>query len=264
MAAVNDILYVDCDTEKHTPAMWSSYHAARSDTVGQPERCIEALLPLSHEKVATPKIIRHGMELAKKTNEHLNPHQAPVLVVNQPLYDFTKKMQWTFPDIFGEDKFVVMLGGLHTEMAFWSTMEDLLRESGWPETLKNAGIVKTEAAATAFLKASNVMRTRYAHQVTVMVLDSLLKRAYEDSGTEMAVEDWVVVTSQQSSTFKFWLLVHKYQQIIFMFIRAHRERKLELMVTTLQKLVPLFFALDHQNFRQVDSNLYPGPGRPTR
>ncbi len=33
-----------------------------------------------------------------------------------------------------------------------------------------------------------------------------------------------------------------------MFIRAHRERKIELMVTTLRKLVPLFFALDHQNY----------------
>jgi hypothetical protein len=157
-------------------------------------------------------------------------------------------MQWTFPDNFGEDKFVVMLGGLHIEMALWSTMGDLLRGSGWPEALKEAGLVKTEAAATAFLKASNVMRTRYAHQVTVVVLDSLLKRAYEDSGTEVAREDWVVVASQESPTFKFWLLVHKYQQIIFMFIRAHRERKFELMVTTLRKLVPLFFALDHQNY----------------
>ena len=139
MAAVNDILYVDCDTEKHTPAMWSSYHAARSDTVGQPEKCIEALLPLFHEKAATPEMIRHGMELVKKTTEHINPHQAPVLVVDQPLYGLAKKMKWTFPDIFGEDKFVVMLGGLHIEMALWSTMGDLLHGSGWPETLKKLG-----------------------------------------------------------------------------------------------------------------------------
>ena len=59
-----------------------------------------------------------------------------VLVVNQPLYDLTKKMQWTFPNIFGEDKFVVMLGGLHIETALWNTTGDLLRLSGWPETLK--------------------------------------------------------------------------------------------------------------------------------
>lgn len=248
MTAVHDTLYMECDTDKRTPVMWSSYHAARSDTVGQPEKGTEALLPLFHEKAATPEMIRHGMKVVKETTEHLNPHQVPVLVVDQPLYDLAKKMQWTFPDIFGEDKFVVMLGGLHIEMALWSTMGDLLHGSGWPETLKKAGLVKTEAAATAFLKASNAMRTRYAHQVTLVVLDSLLKRAYEDSGKKMALEDWVVEASQQSPTFKFWLLVHKYQQIIFMFIRAHRERKLELMVTTLRKLVPLFFALDHQNY----------------
>jgi len=171
-----------------------------------------------------------------------------VLVVDQPLYDLAKKMQWTFPDVFGADKFEVMLGGLHTEMALWSTMRDLLRGCGWPESLKEAGLVKAEAAALAFLKETNVMRTRYAHQVTVVVLNSLLKRAYEHSGTHLAFDDWAVEASHSSPTFKFWLLVHKYQQIIFMFIRAHQERKFELMVTTLRMLVPLFFALDHQNY----------------
>lgn len=29
-------------------------------------------------------------------------------------------MQWTFPETFGEDKFAVMLGGLHIEMALWA------------------------------------------------------------------------------------------------------------------------------------------------
>ena len=36
MTAVHDTLYVDSDTEKNTPVMWSSFHAARSDAVGQP------------------------------------------------------------------------------------------------------------------------------------------------------------------------------------------------------------------------------------
>ena len=255
MTAVHDTLYVDSDAEKATPVMWSSFHAAQSNAVGQPHKSIEALLPLFREKAATPEMIPHGMELVKKTTEHLNPHQVPVLVVDQPLYDLAKKMQWTFPDIFGEDRFVVMLGGLHIEMALWSTMGDLLHGSGWPETLKEAGIVKTESAATAFLKASNVMRTRYAHQVTAVVLDSLLKPAYKDCGTEMTLEEWVIVASQGNPTFKFWQLVHKYQQIIFMFIRAHRERKFELMVTTLQKLCSRSSELC-----KVDSNSYKRPG----
>ena len=49
--------------------------------------------------------------------------------------------------------------------------------------------MKTDAAGTVFLKASIVMKTRYAHQVTAMELDYLLKRVYKDSGTEMDFED---------------------------------------------------------------------------
>ena len=141
-----------------------------------------------------------------------------------------------------------MLGGLHIEMALWSTMGDILLGSGWRKTMNEAGLVKTQAAATTFLKTSNPMRSRYAHQLTGVVIDSLLKQVYEGSGTDMTLDDWAVVASQESPTFKCWLLIHKYQKIIFMFIRAHPKRKFELMVNTLRKLVPLLFAHDHQNY----------------
>ena len=157
MTAVHNSLYVDFDVENGTPFMWFSFHAARSDADGLPEILIESLLPLFQEKAATPEMIQHGMELVTKIIEYLNPHQIPVLVIDQPLYDLAKKMQWTFFDIFGEDKFVVMLGGFHIEMSLWSSMGDLLRGSGWPLVLKEAGLVKTQAAVTAFLTASNVM-----------------------------------------------------------------------------------------------------------
>ena len=123
-------------------------------------------------------------------------------------------------------------------------MVDLLFGSGWPETLNEAGLVKTHTAATAFRKASNPVRTRYANRGTVVVLNSLLKRAYEDSGTDMTLAEWAMVASQESPTFKFWLLIHRYQQITFMFIRAHREPKFELLVT----IFSLFFSLDHQHY----------------
>jgi len=46
---------MDSDTERGTPAMWSSFHAARSDAIGQPEKSIEALLPLFNEKAANSR-----------------------------------------------------------------------------------------------------------------------------------------------------------------------------------------------------------------
>ena len=78
---------------------------------------IHAKKQLIHERAATPEMTRHGMELVKKSTLHLNPSQIPVMAVDQPLYDLAKKNQWTFPDSLGEDRFVVLLGGLHIEMA---------------------------------------------------------------------------------------------------------------------------------------------------
>ena len=45
--------------------------------------------------------------------------------------------------------------------------------SGWPESLKDAGIVNSLAAGMRLLKAVNIIKTRYAHQVTTAVLDIL-------------------------------------------------------------------------------------------
>ncbi len=116
-----------------------------------------------------------------------------------------------------------MLGGLHIEMALWATMGDFLQGSGWPEVLAEAGIALTVAAAISYLRANDPMRIRYAHQITVMVLDSLLKRAYVDGGSEMIFDDWVSVACKEKPTVQFYLLIHKYEQLIFMFIRSHRE-----------------------------------------
>ena len=248
MKMVQENMQVNFESETDPPIMWSAYHATRLDAVGSTEKCIEAMLPLFRDKAATPKMIRHGMYLVKKTTEFLNSQQIPIMVVDQPLFDIAKKMQWTFPELFGEDRFLVMLGGLHIEMALWATMGDFLRGSGWPEALAEAGIALTVPAAISYLKANDPMRTRYAHQITVVVLDYLLKLAYEDDESEMTFDNWVCVACKEKPTVQFWLLIHKYEQLIFMFIRSHRERKFTLMVATLRKLVLLFFALDHQNY----------------
>ena len=118
--------------------------------------------PLFHEKAATAAMIRHWMELVGKTTDFLIAGQIVVLVVDQPLYAIAKTIQWTFPEKFGEDIFVVLLGSLHIEMALWSTIGDMMQGAGWVEALVEAGVTKLEAAATALLKSSYVMRTRYS------------------------------------------------------------------------------------------------------
>lgn len=88
---------------------------------------------------------------------------------------------------------------------------------------------------------------RHACQVTVGTHNTLLKQVYEDSGIEMAfvLEDWVLLASQESPTFKFWLLKQIPTDHIHLWISG---TKFKLLIITQWKLVPLLFSLDHQNY----------------
>ena len=70
---------------------------------------------------------------------------------------------------FGEDQFVVMLAGLHIEMAAFKALGGWLDGSGWTDRLVQAGVAKV-GMADSFLKASHITRTRHAHQVTAAAL----------------------------------------------------------------------------------------------
>ena len=82
-------------------------------------------------------------------------------------------MKWA--EKYGEDKMVVMFGGLHIEMAALNTLGDWLRGSG----LAQADIVATPGTADSFLRATNVTSTRIAHQITAAAMHILQHRAHE-------------------------------------------------------------------------------------
>ena len=73
--------------------------------------------------------------------------------------------------MYGKDKFVVMFGGLHIEMAAVRTLGDCvwLQDSGWVETLVQTEIT-TAGTADSFLCAAHDARTRRAHQVIAAAL----------------------------------------------------------------------------------------------
>jgi hypothetical protein len=79
--------------------------------------CISALLPLFPDQAHSPAMIRHTMNVVKHNVEHLNPGQVTVITFNQPLYALAKQVQWNCIDTHGEQHFLIMLGGLHVEMA---------------------------------------------------------------------------------------------------------------------------------------------------
>ena len=105
---------------------WSAYHAGHSTKTPKHED-MSALLPVWREDSKSPAMIKHSMNIVKDVVEYLNPGQTPVCAFDQPLFALAKRIQWHQPDPYG--KFVTMMGPLHTEMTFMSTIGDALQDS---------------------------------------------------------------------------------------------------------------------------------------
>ena len=236
--------------EKGNAVSWSAYHAAMQEQDEDHMKTLSYLLPLFYEKAATPAMIKHGMDVVRLATEYLNPEQIPVIAFDAPLYSLAKFIQWRWSDTHGEDKIIVMFGGLHIEMAMWNTYGDYLEDSGWTNALTQAGVA-SPGTADSYLKASHLTRTRYAHQVTALTLAKLQYEAFmETSGPhdDKAMEDWRKKMVQVSPTFQYWDTVLEMEIIGLIFIRSHREGNFQLYVESVKKLVPFFFAFDHQNY----------------
>ena len=234
--------------DKHDRIAWGAYHASlQPDESVQPG--ISSLLPLFHEKAATIAMMKHGMTTISHTISICNPDQVPVMVVDQPLFAIAKQIQWRWSDELDESKFIVMLGGLHIEMAVWRMAGDLLEDSGWTNILADAGIASA-GTAESFIHASHVTKTRHAHQVTALSLAKLQQEAFETEQTsgETCFETWRQSMIEKVPVFKFWNMILELEILGLVFVRSHRERNFQLYVEVIEALAPWFFALDHTNY----------------
>ena len=187
-----------CLTEKVTDAIsitWAVYHATQKR--GKPfEVSISSLLPLIRDQAHSVATIKHAVEKIRDTVAFLDPGQTPVLAADQPLYALAKQIQWQWPD-YGEDKFVIMFGGLHIELALLRSIGTLLQDSGWTSAICEANGASS-GTAESFLTASSITRTRQAHLITACRLHNLMKKAFQDYCTDepgspqLGLEDWCV------------------------------------------------------------------------
>ena len=150
--------------------------------------CTSSVIPLFYEKSATPAMIKHGMDVIRQAIQYLNPGQIPVTTFDRPLFALVKFVQWKWPDTYGERVHLLMLGGRHTEMIRWHTLEDVLEGSGWTTSLTESGVAPS-GKADSFLRAAHLTRTRHAHQVTLLNLHNLQKEAFMLS--ELPKDFWV-------------------------------------------------------------------------
>ena len=117
---------------------WSAYHASLQPYSDRPVATI-ALLPVFNENSHSVAMITHALKQIKENTQYLNPEQCPVLTVDQPLHAISKQIQWHNAD-YGEDSLVVMMGGLHIEMAVLRMIGRWLDNSAWISAFQLAGL----------------------------------------------------------------------------------------------------------------------------
>ena len=184
---VKNSLHIDVLNKEHNLS-WSSYHSAKLEKIGA-ARALTALLPLFRDQAHTPAMIYHAMVLIQKQIEYLNPGQIPIMTVDQPLFAIAKEIQWLKPECLGEDKFLVMMGDLHIEMAFMKCLGDWLEGSGWMALLSLAEITTSGKADSMLSGSSNITLCRYLHKVTASALHIKKKEAYSEYLKE-CTEEW--------------------------------------------------------------------------
>jgi hypothetical protein len=170
---------------------------------------ITGLLPLFRYNAHSLAMVKHGMNVIQQATEHVSHAQMPVITIDQPLYAIGEKIQWSWPLQYGEEKYVVMMGGLHIEMALFGAIGGWLNGSEWVAVMTTANVT-TEGRADALQKGSYTSRAQLAHQVTAAALDILQKRAYttykEDSTTTdmLTFEDWRQQMNEAHPQCAYW------------------------------------------------------------
>ena len=199
-------------------------------------------------------MILHSFNVVEKAVRHLNPGQIPIIAFDQPLYALAKLIKWYWPDAYGEDKALVMFGGLHVEMTTLKAIGKWLEGSGWTSALVQANVA-FPGIAYSFLKATHVSRTRHAHQVTASTLNISMYNAYQeycerlDEGDDLLeYKAWCLMRKAECPQFQYWSITLQFEITILTFVKSLRERNFRLYTDALTALMPWFFALNHSNY----------------
>ena len=108
---------------------WSVFHSKQSLPLTK-DPDISAMLPIWRNSSKSPATIKHLLNVLIQAIHYLNEGQAAVVGFDQPLYAIAKRLQWHQPVLYGQDKLVIMLGALHTEMVILGCLGDWLQDSG--------------------------------------------------------------------------------------------------------------------------------------
>ncbi|KAE8740709.1 hypothetical protein FOCC_FOCC013765, partial [Frankliniella occidentalis] len=169
-------------------------------------------------------MIRHGMDLVIQLTKVLNSEQKAVMCLDLQLYIIAKKIQWHWPDLYGEREIVLLLGPLHIEQAFLRMLGEYMEGCGWTTIITHSGIA-TSGSAEALMKVTHIKRAREAHQITAAVLHCLLMEEFTNShpeGGDIELQQWIDERVKLSPTFLFWFTLLNLEIMLLDFVRSVR------------------------------------------
>lgn len=140
---------------------WALFHSQVKTLKPPLHQDLSVVLPLRRDDSKSPARIKHFLN-------YLNPGQAAVVVLDQPLFAIAKRIQWFSPNEYGQNKVVFMLSALHIEMVMLSYIGDLLEDNDWTVGLCNAGI--TTLGNDVLVTGDAVANSKYMRQVTARAL----------------------------------------------------------------------------------------------
>ena len=131
-----------------------------------------------------------------------------------------------------------------------NTVGDLLKESGWTTIITNTEVA-CSGVAESLVFGHDVVRAKYAHQVTASALYKLQNQAYmerEESAANMNFSEWGLKMERESPTFQFWSIILKMELVLFAFLRSVRSGNFQHYLDSMKKMIPWFLALDHFHY----------------
>ena len=193
-------------------------------------------------------MIYHAMVLIQKQVECLNPGEIPIMTVGQPRFAIAKEIQWLKPDCLGEDKFVVMTGDLHIEMALMN-LGDWLEGSGWAALLSLAEITPSGKADSKLSGCSNITLSDIFIKLPLLSYICEYIEYIEECTDQMPLheEEWEL-SKEAHPMFKFWHLTLHLELLLLEYVRSIRSGDFHLYVKTILSVISWMFSLDHRHY----------------
>lgn len=102
--------WLDSSNNNHDDLIsWASFHSRQSSPVQRPITNTN-MLPLLKDSINSNSVVAHCLNIIMASTSKINPTQIPVVTGDEPVYARIKTIQWLYPEKYGEDKLVVMLG----------------------------------------------------------------------------------------------------------------------------------------------------------